>query len=226
MASTAVISGLGACLPERVVSNVDLAAHLDTSDAWIRSRTGIARRRMAEPGMSTGDLAVAAGRAALLSAGAGTDFVLLETTTPDRLCPATAPEVAHRLGFDGVPALDVSAVWPLLRADAPLPLRRVDQAADRAGRTGPPGELRRLPGRCLPDLLRVTEAAGSIPPREGEHAGPLHPREGEHVFVAAFDHAARPAEMVVSGRSTTRPAARSCWELSAWPRPSTALRGA
>ncbi|MCC2280501.1 beta-ketoacyl-ACP synthase 3 [Streptomyces sp. ET3-23] len=105
----AVISGLGASLPERVVSNEDLAASLDTSDAWIRSRTGIVRRRIVEPGTSTGDLAVAAGQAALSSAGSSADFVLL-ATTPDQPCPATAPQVAHRLGLEGVPALDVSAV--------------------------------------------------------------------------------------------------------------------
>ncbi|MFF7881209.1 beta-ketoacyl-ACP synthase III [Streptomyces sp. NPDC020794] len=108
--SAAVVCGIGTCLPERVVSNDDLAARLDTSDAWIRSRTGIARRRIVEPGTSTGDLAVAAGRAALDSAGHGADFVLLATTTPDRPCPATAPEVAHRLGLGEVPAMDVSAV--------------------------------------------------------------------------------------------------------------------
>ncbi|WP_405884092.1 hypothetical protein OG747_39245 [Streptomyces sp. NBC_01384] len=67
--SAAVVCGIGACLPERVVRNDDLTARLDTSDAWIRSRTGIARRRIAEPGTSTGDLAVLAGRAALDSAG-------------------------------------------------------------------------------------------------------------------------------------------------------------
>ncbi|GAX48833.1 beta-ketoacyl-ACP synthase III [Streptomyces olivochromogenes] len=108
--SAAVVCGIGTCLPERVVSNDDLAARLDTSDAWIRSRTGIARRRIVEPGTSTGDLAVAAGQAALDSAGHGADFVLLATTTPDRPCPATAPEVAHRLGLGEVPAMDVSAV--------------------------------------------------------------------------------------------------------------------
>ncbi|MFI1801177.1 beta-ketoacyl-ACP synthase III [Streptomyces sp. NPDC020379] len=110
MPSSAVIAGLGTCLPERVITNECLAARFDVSDAWIRSRTGISRRRAAEPPTSTGDLAVAAGRAALMSARSGADFVLLATTTPDRPCPATAPEVAHRLGLDGVPALDVSAV--------------------------------------------------------------------------------------------------------------------
>ncbi|MEU2718580.1 beta-ketoacyl-ACP synthase III [Streptomyces sp. NPDC007205] len=107
---TAVMCGVGACVPERVVGNDEFAARLETSDAWIRSRTGIQRRRMVMPGTSTGDLAVGAGRAAMKSAGADADFVLLATTTPDRPCPATAPEVAHRLGLGNVPALDISAV--------------------------------------------------------------------------------------------------------------------
>ncbi|MFI9048014.1 beta-ketoacyl-ACP synthase III [Streptomyces sp. NPDC053427] len=109
---TAVISGIGSCLPPRILSNDDVARRgvLDTTDAWIRSRTGIARRRQAEPGTSTGDLAVAAGRAALRSARAPADLVLLATTTPDRRCPGTAPDVAHRLGLGPVPAFDLAAV--------------------------------------------------------------------------------------------------------------------
>ncbi|MEY9988342.1 3-oxoacyl-[acyl-carrier-protein] synthase-3 [Streptomyces sp. V4I8] len=110
MALAAAICGVGTCLPPNVVSNDDLAGYLDTSDDWIRSRTGIERRRKVHSGTSTGDLAVSAGRAALKSAGRTADFVLLATTTPDRPCPGTAPEVAHRLGLGNVPALDVSAV--------------------------------------------------------------------------------------------------------------------
>ncbi|WP_241741375.1 beta-ketoacyl-ACP synthase III [Streptomyces sp. L2] len=107
---TAAICGAGMCLPAHVVDNEELVGHLDTSDEWIRSRTGIEQRRKVQAGTSTGDLAVAAGAAALASAGQTADFVLLATTTPDRPCPATAPEVAHRLGLPNVPALDVSAV--------------------------------------------------------------------------------------------------------------------
>ncbi|MDX3763697.1 beta-ketoacyl-ACP synthase III [Streptomyces sp. AK02-04a] len=110
MSECAVICGLGTCLPERVITNEDLTARLDTSDEWIRRRTGIQRRRMVDPGTSTGDLAVAAGQAAQVSAGRSADFVVLATTTPDRPCPATAPEVAHRLGLTEVPALDIAAV--------------------------------------------------------------------------------------------------------------------
>lgn len=107
----AVICGAGAWLPPRVVTNDDLAAQLDTSDEWITSRTGIRVRHIVDRGMATGDLATEAGALALKSAGgADVDALVLATTTPDRQCPATAPEVAARLGLTGVAAWDVSAV--------------------------------------------------------------------------------------------------------------------
>ncbi|MFI1184275.1 beta-ketoacyl-ACP synthase III [Streptomyces sp. NPDC020799] len=108
--AAAVITGLGGCLPPRVVDNDELAGRLDTSDEWIRSRTGIASRRWVDPGVSTADLAVAAGRGALESAGhRSADLVILATSTPDRRIPATAPEVAWRLGLEAVPAFDLDA---------------------------------------------------------------------------------------------------------------------
>jgi 3-oxoacyl-[acyl-carrier-protein] synthase III len=107
----AVIAGLGGWLPSRVVTNDELAASLNTSDEWIRSRTGIGQRRRAGPGTSTGDLAVEAGRLALKAAGmADIDAVVLATTTPDQPCPATAPQVASRLGLTGIAAFDIAAV--------------------------------------------------------------------------------------------------------------------
>jgi 3-oxoacyl-[acyl-carrier-protein] synthase-3 len=94
-----------------VVKNADLCARLDTSEEWIVSRTGISTRRRVTAGMTTADLATAAGGRALESAGGGEVHALvLATTTPDRRCPATAPEVASRLGLGHVPAFDVSAV--------------------------------------------------------------------------------------------------------------------
>ncbi|MFF4503703.1 beta-ketoacyl-ACP synthase 3 [Streptomyces sp. NPDC001401] len=111
--STAVIAGIGACLPDHILDNAAVIARgaLHTDDAWIRDRTGIVHRRHAGPGTSTGDLAVGAGRAALSSAGnSSPDMVLLATSTPDHPLPATAPEVAHRLALGTVPAMDLSAV--------------------------------------------------------------------------------------------------------------------
>ena len=111
MSAAAVLTGLGAALPPRVVTNDELAQRLDTSDEWIRSMTGIRRRRFADSGMTTGDLAADAGAQALKCAGVvGVDLLVLGTTTPDRPCPGTAPSVAARLGLGHIPAYDVSAV--------------------------------------------------------------------------------------------------------------------
>ncbi|WP_034087137.1 beta-ketoacyl-ACP synthase III [Streptacidiphilus albus] len=111
MNRAAVVAGLGAWVPETVVTNDDLAARLDTSAEWISTRTGIEQRHIVAPGESTGDLAVEAGGRALKSAGTErADMVVLATSTPDRSCPATAPEVAARLGLGGAAAFDIAAV--------------------------------------------------------------------------------------------------------------------
>ncbi|MFI9760761.1 beta-ketoacyl-ACP synthase III [Streptomyces sp. NPDC051963] len=111
MTRAAVLAGVGGFVPPRVVTNDELSRRLDTSDDWIRTRTGIARRHVVDPGTSTGDLAAAAGERALKNAGGGgADLVIVATTTPDRPCPATAPTVAARLGLTDVPAYDVAAV--------------------------------------------------------------------------------------------------------------------
>ena len=95
------ITGLGSYLPERVVTNDDLAQRLDTSDEWIRTRTGIRERHYAAPDEATSDLAVAAALAALDDAGLSADdidVIIVATTTPDHPVPATAPIVAAKLG--------------------------------------------------------------------------------------------------------------------------------
>ncbi|HST46441.1 beta-ketoacyl-ACP synthase III [Jatrophihabitans sp.] len=111
MTPASVLRGIGSHLPARAVSNDELARQLDTSDEWIRSRTGIGQRFVVEPGECTSDLAVHAGRAALRHAGLfQVDAVVLATSTPDFSCPATAPAVAARLGLAGAAAFDVGAV--------------------------------------------------------------------------------------------------------------------
>lgn len=109
----AVLCGLGSWLPPDVVTNTQLEQVLDTTDEWIRKRTGVVNRHVARPGVPTSELAVEAGQRALKSAGAGPgtiDAVILATTTPDRPCPATAPEVASRLGLGTIAAFDIAAV--------------------------------------------------------------------------------------------------------------------
>ena len=103
--------GLGRALPSTVVSNADLEARLDTSDAWIKERTGIVERRVADPGQTTGNLAATAGADALNRSGvdpADVDVVIVATTTPDTPCPATAAAVQARLGTAGA-AFDLNA---------------------------------------------------------------------------------------------------------------------
>ena len=105
------IAGLGAYTPARVVTNDDLAQTLDTSDEWIRTRTGIRQRHVAAPSESTSDLAIAAGKAALADAGLGVEdvtAVVVSTTTPDHQIPGTAPLVASALGTT-CGAFDVNA---------------------------------------------------------------------------------------------------------------------
>ncbi|MCK9921358.1 ketoacyl-ACP synthase III [Frankia sp. AgPm24] len=107
----AVLAGVGGDIPAGTVTNDDLAARFDTSDAWITGRTGIRTRHVIGLGESTSDLAVRAGAAALASAGMSTvGAVIVATTTPDRPCPATAPVIAARLGLGPVPAFDLGAV--------------------------------------------------------------------------------------------------------------------
>jgi 3-oxoacyl-[acyl-carrier-protein] synthase-3 len=107
------IIGIGACLPTNIVTNDDLAKKVDTSDEWIRERTGIRQRHIALPGEKTSDLALGAARAALIDAGidAGElDMIICATTTPDESFPATATIVQSRLGMARGAAFDLQAV--------------------------------------------------------------------------------------------------------------------
>ncbi len=108
-----VITGVGGYLPETVVTNEDLAKVVDTSDEWIRERTGIRERRKLEEGRATSDMAVEAARTALEAAGrtaADVDLIIVATTTPDLTFPATAAIVQRKLGAPVGIAFDVQAV--------------------------------------------------------------------------------------------------------------------
>ena len=107
------IIGTGICLPDNVVTNDELSKRVDTSDEWIRERTGIRERRIVRDGETTSQLAVAAARAALTDAAidAGEiDLIVVATTTPDETFPATATTVQARLGMSRGAAFDVQAV--------------------------------------------------------------------------------------------------------------------
>ncbi|MFO1087031.1 MAG: beta-ketoacyl-ACP synthase III [Reyranellaceae bacterium] len=108
-----VVQGCGAYLPDRVVTNEELAKTLDTSDEWIRQRTGIRQRHIAADGEFTSHLAIKASQRALEHAGidvADLDLIVLATATPDETFPATATRVQAALGMTKGAAFDVQAV--------------------------------------------------------------------------------------------------------------------
>ncbi|MEH6696054.1 MAG: beta-ketoacyl-ACP synthase III [Hyphomonas sp.] len=113
MTRRSFIRGTGGYLPEKVLTNEDLSTMLDTSDEWIRERTGIQKRHVAADGELTSDIATAAARQAL-EAGNMTaqdiDLIVLATTTPDQTFPATATAVQAKLGCGPSAAFDVQAV--------------------------------------------------------------------------------------------------------------------
>jgi len=107
------IAGTGSYLPPRVMTNHEFAQRLETSDAWIRERTGIASRHIADESQGSSDLALEASRAALAAAGvaaADIDLMIVATSTPDMIFPSTATLLQAKLGVKGSAAFDVQAV--------------------------------------------------------------------------------------------------------------------
>jgi 3-oxoacyl-[acyl-carrier-protein] synthase-3 len=107
------ITGTGSYLPEKELTNQDLEQMVDTTDSWIRERTGITKRHIAADNQSTCDLAEQAARRALQAAGKtkdDIDLIIVATTTPDRVFPSTACLVQQRLDIHGCAAFDLQAV--------------------------------------------------------------------------------------------------------------------
>jgi 3-oxoacyl-[acyl-carrier-protein] synthase III len=108
-----VVLGCGSYLPERILTNAELAAKVDTSDEWIVQRTGIRQRHIAAEGEFTSHLAIKAAQAALADAGVDAqsiDLIVLATSTPDNTFPATAVAVQSALGINHGAAFDLQAV--------------------------------------------------------------------------------------------------------------------
>ena len=106
------IAGIGSYLPEKVVTNRDLEKTMDTSDEWIRERTGIKRRHIAGDDETTSSMGLEAARRAMEMAGVGADdidLIVVGTATPDKVFPATACIIQRQLGVAGSPAFDVHA---------------------------------------------------------------------------------------------------------------------
>ncbi len=113
MTRRSIVTGCGRYLPERIVTNEELAKRVETSDEWIQQRTGIRERRIAADGEKTSDLAINAAKEALASAGLtadDVDIIVLATATPDETFPATATRVQAALGMTKGAAFDVHAV--------------------------------------------------------------------------------------------------------------------
>ena len=113
MSINALITGTGSYLPEKVLTNSELSKTMDTTDEWIRQRTGIEQRHVAAKDQNTSDLAVEAGRIALENAGLvpdDLDAIIIATTTPDDTFPATAASVQAKLEARNAFAFDVQAV--------------------------------------------------------------------------------------------------------------------
>ncbi len=107
------IAGTGGYLPEKIVTNDDLAKRMDTSDEWIRVRTGIRQRHIAEPSQASSDLGAEASRRAIAAAGTSPqeiDLIIVATATPDYIFPSTACIMQTKLGIKGCAAFDVQAV--------------------------------------------------------------------------------------------------------------------
>jgi 3-oxoacyl-[acyl-carrier-protein] synthase-3 len=108
-----VIRGVGAYLPERILTNEEISRRLDTSDEWIQERTGIKSRHIASDGEMTSDLGIRAAKSALIRAGidpVDIDLLICATATPDRTFPSTAVRIQHAIGMTKGAAFDVQAV--------------------------------------------------------------------------------------------------------------------
>jgi len=106
------IAGIGSYLPKKIVTNHDLEKTMDTSDEWIRERTGIKRRHIAGDDETTSSMGLAAAKLAMEMAGVGADdidLIIVGTATPDKIFPATACIIQRQLGVKGCPAFDVHA---------------------------------------------------------------------------------------------------------------------
>lgn len=137
MVRRSIVAGTGAYLPDRIVTNAELAAQIDTSDEWIQERSGIQQRHIVADGELTSDLATGAANRALAAAGMAPDdigIIVVATSTPDETFPATATVVQSKLGCaNGSMGFDVQAVcsgfvYALATADNFIKAGQVDTA--------------------------------------------------------------------------------------------------
>jgi 3-oxoacyl-[acyl-carrier-protein] synthase-3 len=219
MAIRSILTGVGAYLPERVVTNDELARTVETSDEWIRERTGIRQRHIAAPHETAAFMASAAGRAALADAGAtpaNVDAIILATSTPDQAFPATALRVQAALGVTQGFGFDVAAacagfIYALSVADAMI---RTGQAHG-ALVIGSEVYSRILNWQDRGTCVLFGDGAGAVYLRSGEGSGSdqgilsthLHSQGtlGDVLYVdGAVGITDRPGHLVMNGREVFR----------------------
>ncbi len=184
------ITGTGSYLPPRIVTNDELAKKLDTSDEWIRERTGIRQRHIAEQSQASSDLALEASRRALEAAGltaADIDLIIVATSTPDYIFPSTACLLQAKLGVKGCAALDVQAVcsgfvYALATADSMIK----NKMAKKALVVGAEVFSRILDWNDRATAVLFGDGAGAVVLQAGEqpgvHASVLH-ADGSQVGI-------------------------------------------
>ena len=184
------IVGTGSYLPPRIVTNDEFAARLDTSDQWIRERTGIVQRHIADESQTSSDLALEASRHALQAAGVAAsdiDLIVLATSTPDYIFPSTACLLQAKLGIKGCPAFDIQAVcsgfvYALATADCFIRAR----AYKRALVVGAEVFSRILDWNDRGTCVLFGDGAGAVvlarDERPGVHATVLH-ADGSHADI-------------------------------------------
>jgi 3-oxoacyl-[acyl-carrier-protein] synthase-3 len=204
----AVIEGVGSALPERVLTNHDLARMVDTSDDWIIERTGIRERRIAGPGETTASLGIAASQAALAHAGVAADavdLIIVATSTPDNTFPATATAVQAGLGITGGAAFDVQAVcagfvYGLATADAFLRAGTASTALVVGSETF----SRILDWSDRSTCVLFGDGAGAVVLRAREDRGEGLAERGIHASVIRSDGRYKDKLYVDGGPSTTK----------------------
>ncbi len=218
MRTRSILAGVGAYLPEKIVTNDDLARTIDTSDDWIRERTGIRQRHFAAAHETCAFMGTAAARAALADAGLAPEAVgavILATSTPDQAFPATAVRVQSALGAPGF-AFDLAAacsgfVYGLSMADALIRTGQVDTALV----IGSEVYSRILNWEDRTTCVLFGDGAGAVVLRagQGDMAGPgilsthLHSdgRHGDILYVdGAVGRPDRPGHLVMQGREVFR----------------------
>lgn len=179
----AKISALGTYVPPRVLTNADLEKMVETTDQWVRERTGIRERHIVDKGVATSDLAVAAAKQALAERGiapSDVEAIIVGTVTPDMFFPSTACLVQHKLGARGVWGFDVSAACSAFVYAL--------QAGAQFIATGAHKKVMVIGADTMSSIIDYTDRATCIIFGDGAGAVILEPAESDSLGMIDFIH--------------------------------------